>query len=90
MPRDVIEPREREPISLAHPAMNLNRLTVGDSRFDLAVGGKSWSFYPIERLGGIAGHRDISRGWMQRHNLRPGTSCGRCRKPINPRWSRSA
>jgi hypothetical protein len=27
---------------------------------------------------------------MQRHNLRPGTSCGRCRKPINPRWSRSA
>jgi 5-methyltetrahydropteroyltriglutamate--homocysteine methyltransferase len=38
----------------------------------LAVGGKSWFFYPIERLGGIAGHRDTSRGWMQRHHLRPG------------------
>ena len=47
-------------------------MTDGDSRFDLAVGGKSWFFYPIERLGGLAGHRDTSRGWMQRHDLRPG------------------
>src|SRR5262249_41649693 len=46
--------------------------TDGDSRFDLAVGGKSWFFYPIERLGGIDGHRDTSRGWMSRHGLRPG------------------
>ena len=26
----------------------------------------------IERLGGICGHRDTSRGWMSRHGLRPG------------------
>jgi 5-methyltetrahydropteroyltriglutamate--homocysteine methyltransferase len=26
----------------------------------------------IERLGGIHGHRDTSRGWMSRHGLRPG------------------
>ena len=36
------------------------------------MGGKSWFFYPIERLGGIEGHRDTSRGWMSRHGLRPG------------------
>ena len=35
----------------------LDIVTNGDSRFDLAVGGKSWFFYPIERLGGIHGHR---------------------------------
>ena len=50
----------------------LDIVTDGDTRFDLAVGGKSWFFYPIERLGGIDGHRDTSRGWMQRHGLRPG------------------
>src|SRR6266852_4328304 len=50
----------------------LDTVTDGDSRFDLAVGGKSWFFYPIERLGGVHGHRDTSRGWMQRHGLRPG------------------
>jgi tripartite-type tricarboxylate transporter receptor subunit TctC len=47
-------------------------VTDGDSRFDLTVGGKSWFFYPIERLGGVCGHRDTSRGWMSRHGLRPG------------------
>jgi 5-methyltetrahydropteroyltriglutamate--homocysteine methyltransferase len=56
----------------AQEAAGLDIVTDGDSRFDLAVGGKSWFFYPIERLGGIAGHRDTSRGWMGRHNLRPG------------------
>ena len=56
----------------AQEAAGLDIVTDGDSRFDLAVGGKSWFFYPIERLGGIEGHRDTSRGWMQRHNLRPG------------------
>ena len=41
--------------------------------FDLAVGGTSWFFSPIERLGGIAGDCcDTSRCWMQRHNLRAG------------------
>ena len=56
----------------AQEAAGLDIVTDGDTRFDLAVGGKSWFFYPIERLGGIEGHRDTSRGWMQRHGLRPG------------------
>src|ERR1700723_3727656 len=56
----------------AQEAAGLDIVTDGDSRFDLAVGGKSWFFYPIERLGGIQGHRDTSRGWMGRHDLRPG------------------
>jgi 5-methyltetrahydropteroyltriglutamate--homocysteine methyltransferase len=56
----------------AQEAAGLDIVTDGDSRFDFAVGGKSWFFYPIERLGGLAGHRDTSRGWMQRHDLRPG------------------
>src|SRR3977135_3626095 len=56
----------------AQEAAGLDIVTDGDSRFDLAVGGKSWFFYPIERLTGVSGHRDTSRGWMQRHGLRPG------------------
>ncbi|HUA52488.1 MAG TPA: hypothetical protein VMB81_10005, partial [Candidatus Sulfotelmatobacter sp.] len=56
----------------AQEAAGLDIVTDGDSRFDLAVGGKSWFFYPIERLGGLEGHRDTSRGWMSRHGLRPG------------------
>src|SRR5579859_75746 len=56
----------------AQEAAGLDIVTDGDSRFDLAVGGKSWFFYPIERLHGVTGHRDTSRGWMQRHGLRPG------------------
>jgi len=36
----------------------LDIVTDGDSRFDLAVGGKSWFFYPLERLLGITGHVD--------------------------------
>jgi 5-methyltetrahydropteroyltriglutamate--homocysteine methyltransferase len=56
----------------AQESAGLDIVTDGDSRFDLAVGGKSWFFYPIERLGGIIGHRDTSQGWMGRHNLRPG------------------
>ena len=51
-------------------AAGLDIVTDGDSRFDLTVGGKSWFFYPIERLGGIEGHRDTSRGWMSRHGHR--------------------
>src|ERR1700691_3586461 len=56
----------------AQEAAGLDIVTDGDARFDLAVGGKSWFFYPIERLGGIHGHRHTSRGWMGRHDLRPG------------------
>ena len=58
-------------------AITQNRSKLGgDNRFDrchdLAVGGKSWFFYPIERLGGIEGHRSTSHGWMARHDIRPG------------------
>jgi 5-methyltetrahydropteroyltriglutamate--homocysteine methyltransferase len=56
----------------AQEAAGLDIVTDGDSRFDLAVGGKSWFFYPIERLGGISGHRSTSQGWMARHDIRPG------------------
>lgn len=56
----------------AQEAAGLDIVTDGDSRFDLAVGGKSWFFYPIERLGGIRGHRSTSQGWMGRHGLQPG------------------
>src|ERR1700745_2509819 len=55
----------------AQEAAGLDIVTDGDSRFDLAVGGKSWFFYPLERINGIEGHRDTSRGWMSRHVLRP-------------------
>jgi methionine synthase II (cobalamin-independent) len=34
----------------AQEAAGLDIVTDGDTRFDLAVGGKSWFFYPIERL----------------------------------------
>jgi 5-methyltetrahydropteroyltriglutamate--homocysteine methyltransferase len=49
----------------------LDIVTDGDSRFDLTVGGKSWFFYPIERLRGITGHVDTSTasGWR---SIRPG------------------
>jgi 5-methyltetrahydropteroyltriglutamate--homocysteine methyltransferase len=56
----------------AQEAAGLDIVTDGDSRFDLAVGGKSWFFYPIERLRGIDGHRSTSQGWMGRHGLKPG------------------
>src|ERR1700691_2389471 len=56
----------------AQEAAGLDIVTDGDSRFDLAVGGKSWFFYPIERLGGIYGHRDLSRGLMRPHGMRRG------------------
>jgi methionine synthase II (cobalamin-independent) len=48
----------------------LDIVTDGDSRFDLTVGGRSWFYYPIERLGGITGHvdRTTAAGW----SLRPG------------------
>ena len=71
----------------AQEAAGLDIVTDGDSRFDLAVGGKSWFFYPIERLGGIHGHRSTSQGWMARHDSAPARSCGRCRRPTSRRSS---
>jgi 5-methyltetrahydropteroyltriglutamate--homocysteine methyltransferase len=49
----------------------LDLVTDGDSRFDLTVGGKSWFYYVIERLGGITGHQDRATAgrWTA---LRPG------------------
>ncbi|MBI3972111.1 MAG: cobalamin-independent methionine synthase II family protein [Chloroflexi bacterium] len=50
----------------------LDIVTDGDARFDLDVGGRSWFFYPIERMGGIEGHTDGSPAWQQRFGVRPG------------------
>ena len=50
----------------------LDIVTDGDARFDLDVGGRSWFFYPIERIGGIEGHTDGSPGWQQRFGVQPG------------------
>src|SRR6202171_4073175 len=46
----------------AQEAAGLDIVTDGDSRFDLAGGGKPWFFYSIERLGGISGHPATPRG----------------------------
>src|SRR6202049_2788918 len=54
----------------AQEAAGLDIVTAADSRFDRAVGGKSWFFYPIERLGGIPGHRSPSQGLMAPHDIR--------------------
>jgi 5-methyltetrahydropteroyltriglutamate--homocysteine methyltransferase len=55
----------------AQESAGLDILTDGDSRFDLAVGGKSWFFYVLERLGGITRHRDYSAAWDS-FGFRPG------------------
>jgi 5-methyltetrahydropteroyltriglutamate--homocysteine methyltransferase len=55
----------------AQESAGLDILTDGDSRFDLTVGGKSWFFYVLERLGGIGGHRDYSAAWTS-FGFRPG------------------
>jgi 5-methyltetrahydropteroyltriglutamate--homocysteine methyltransferase len=49
----------------------LDVLTDGDARFDLEVGGRSWFFYVIERLGGIAGYRDTSH-FLDYADIKPG------------------
>jgi 5-methyltetrahydropteroyltriglutamate--homocysteine methyltransferase len=49
----------------------LDILTDGDARFDLEVGGRSWFFYTIERLGGISGFRDQSH-FLDYADIRPG------------------
>src|SRR5205809_7635187 len=56
----------------AQEAARLDIVTDGDSRFALAVRGKSWFFYPLGRLGGIHRHRTTSQGWMAPHDIRPG------------------
>ncbi|HZO82038.1 MAG TPA: cobalamin-independent methionine synthase II family protein [Candidatus Binataceae bacterium] len=49
----------------------LDILTDGDARFDLEVGGRSWFFYVIERLGGVSGFRDSSH-FLEYADIRPG------------------
>src|SRR6266700_7745023 len=49
----------------------LDFVTDGDSRFDLEVGGRSWFFYVIERLGGISGARDTSH-FLEYADIKPG------------------
>src|SRR5260370_25324592 len=46
-------------------------LTDGATRFDLEVGGRSWFFYVIERLGGISGYRDTSH-FLEYADIKPG------------------
>jgi len=41
----------------------LDIVTDGDTRFDLQVGGKSWFFYVLERIGGLGLARDYSSGF---------------------------
>jgi 5-methyltetrahydropteroyltriglutamate--homocysteine methyltransferase len=41
----------------------LDIVTDGDARFDNDVGGRGWFFYPLERLGGFAGHNDVVERW---------------------------
>ncbi len=50
----------------------LDILTDGDSRFDLEVGGKSWFFYVLERMGGLQGSKSQSPGWSGDFGIRPG------------------
>lgn len=50
----------------------LDIVTDGDARFDLAVGGKSWFFYPIDRLGGFSATRDVAPGWSGDFGIEPG------------------
>ena len=51
----------------------LDIVTDGDSRFDLEVGGKSWFFYVLERLGGLGGTRDgLPGGWSADFDIKPG------------------
>ena len=50
----------------------LDIVTDGDSRFDLDVGGRSWFFYPIERLKGVEGSVSGSTRWKDRFGIYPG------------------
>ena len=50
----------------------LDIVTDGDTRFDLAVGGKSWHFYPIERIEGVTETRDGSPVFTKTAGTGPG------------------
>ena len=65
-------------------AAGLDIVTDGDSRFDLTVGGKSWFFYVIERLGGIRATATPHGAGCHATGCVPARYCGRCRRPISP------
>jgi 5-methyltetrahydropteroyltriglutamate--homocysteine methyltransferase len=48
---------------LDQTSAGLDIVTDGDARFDNDVGGRGWFFYPLERLGGFAGHNDVVERW---------------------------
>ena len=60
----------------AQEAAGLDIVTDGDTRFDLSVGGKSWFFYPIERLGGVICPVVIHQRVAFRHCLIDGQVAG--------------
>jgi hypothetical protein len=55
----------------------LDIVSDGDSRFDLTVGGKSWFFYPIERLGASAATATPRGAGCHDMVCAPGRYCGR-------------
>jgi 5-methyltetrahydropteroyltriglutamate--homocysteine methyltransferase len=70
----------------AQEAAGLDIVTDGDSRFDLAVGGKAGS--SIRSNGsaaspGIATPRAVGCSGTASSRAR---SCGKCRRPISPAW----
>jgi len=69
----------------AQESAGLDILTDGDARFDLAVGGKSWFFYVIERLGGLDQARDISPVWAAELGHRPGHILWEVQEASQPR-----
>ena len=58
---------------IVEQAAGLDIVTDGDAPFDTAVGGKSWMFYVLERLGGLTGRRDLAPNWLSKDfDIRPG------------------
>ena len=75
----------------AQEAAGLDIVTDGDSRFDLAVGGKSWFFYADRAARRHRGPPATPRaaGCSGTTSARARSS-GRFRRPTSPRWSRTA
>ena len=61
----------------------LDILTDGDARFDNDVGGRSWFFYPLERLGGFTAYNDGVDAW--RSFTRPGEILWEVMESYRPR-----
>jgi 5-methyltetrahydropteroyltriglutamate--homocysteine methyltransferase len=61
----------------------LDILTDGDARFDLEVGGRSWFFYALERIGGIEGFREASE-FLKFPGVRPGRILYEINEAYNP------